>query len=95
MTTGHRYQWEQMLDRAAYSFLDRYYPEDSPDDPEPFDKAVEELVVHLDAKLWDEWPGIRDEMQPPAAGQAQVPPERVQEVKAAAREQIEAARGGS
>ena len=90
-----KHQYHRFLESAARSFLDRYYPEDSPDDPEPFDKAVEELVVHLDAKLWDEWPGIRDEMQPPAAGQAQVPPERVQEVKDAAREQIEAARSTS
>ena len=58
-----KYQYHRFLESASRSFLDRHYPEDFPDDPETFDKAVEELVEHLDAKLWDEWPGIRDEIR--------------------------------
>ncbi len=58
-----KYQYHSFLENAARSFLDRHYPEDFSDDPETFNKAVKELVEHLDAKLWDEWPGIRDELQ--------------------------------
>ena len=84
-----KYQYHRFLESASRSFLDRHYPEDFPDDPETFDKAVEELVVHLDAKLWDEWPGIRDEMQQKLEGHPPIPPERVQEVKDAVAQQLQ------
>ena len=57
MTTGHRYQWEQMLDRAAYSFLDYHWPRDWAD--ERWDDVLKDFIERLEGGFADAWHDTR------------------------------------